>query len=123
MQNEKIDPLFTPGPTQYEIKDLSNKSPSWSISNSKRLTVDLKSNTKKCGAYKYKTFIGEGPKYTFSQKFNIDGTTDGKRHPRAYVIPPTPGPGSYEVKSELGGPKYTIGLKRMQKSLSQGNLF
>ena len=85
--------------------------------------MDLNSNTKKCGEYKYKTFIGEGPKYTISQKCNIDGTTDGKRHPKAYVNPPIPGPGSYEVKSELGGPKYTIGLKRMQKSLSQGNLF
>lgn len=123
MQNEKIDPLFTPGPTQYEVKDLSNKSPSWTISNSKRLTMDLNSNTKKCGSYQYKIFIGEGPKYSFSQKFNIDGTTDGKRHPKAYVNPPTPGPGAYEVKSELGGPKYTIGLKRIQKSFSQGNLF
>lgn len=85
--------------------------------------MDLNSYTKKCGSYKYKTFIGEGPKYTFSQKFNVDGTTDGKRHPRAYVNPPTPGPGAYETKSELAGPHYTIGLKRLQKSLSQGNLF
>ena len=84
--------------------------------------MDLNINTKKCGACEYKSFIGEGPKYTFRKKFNIDGTTDGKRHPKAYEIPPTPGPGAYEVKSELGGPKYTIGLKRMKKSLSQDNI-
>ena len=85
--------------------------------------MNLNKNTENCGDYKYKIFIGEGPKYTFSQKFNPDGTTDGKRHPRAYVNPPNPGPGAYEIKSELGGPKYTIGVKRLQKSLSQGNLF
>ena len=85
--------------------------------------VNLNKNTEKCGPYKYKNFIGEGPKYTFRQKFNMDGTIDGKRHPKAYVNPPLPGPGSYEIKSDMGGPKYTIGLKRIQKSLSQGNIF
>ena len=85
--------------------------------------MNLNKNTEKCGPYEYKIFIGEGPKYTFRQRFNMDGTTDGKRHPKAYALVPTPGPGSYDVKSESRGPKYTIGLKRMQKSLSQGNIF
>jgi hypothetical protein len=57
-----------------------------------------------------------------SQKFNLDGTLDGKRHPKAHVIESTPGPGSYNIKSDLGGPKYTIGLKRITKSLSQNSL-
>ena len=34
----------------------------------------------------------------------------------------TPGPGSYNIKSDLGGPSYTIGLKRVHKSLSQNSL-
>ena len=78
--------------------------------------------TRNCGPYKYKSFIGEGPKHTFSQKFNLDGTLDGKRHPKAHIIEPTPGPGSYNIKSDLGGPKYTIGLKRVKKSLSQSDM-
>ena len=57
-----------------------------------------------------------------SQKFNLDGTLEGKRHPKAHVIESTPGPGSYNIKSDLGGPKYTIGLKRITKSLSQNSL-
>lgn len=122
VQEDKSDPLFTPGPTHYVIKDISNRSPSWKISESKRKEINLNSYTKQCGEYRYKSFIGEGPKYTFSQKFNLDGTTDGKRHPKANAIVPTPGPGTYEIKSEFDGPKYSIGLKRIQKSLSQGDL-
>ena len=78
--------------------------------------------TRNCGSYNYKSYIGEGPKYTISQKFSIDGKLEGKRHPRAHAIEPTPGPGSYDIKTDLGGPKYTIGLKRVSKSLSQYNL-
>ena len=51
--------------------------------------------------YTLQTYMGEGPKYTFSQKFNIDGTTDGTRHPKAPIVAPNPGPGTYEIKSEL----------------------
>ena len=52
----------------------------------------------------------------------MDGTLDGKRHPNAHAIVPIPGPGSYNVKSEFDGPKYSIGLKRLSKSFSQGSL-
>ena len=120
VQQEKTDPLFTPGPTHYNIKDISRRSPAWKISESKRSAIDLNLFTKKCGSYNYKSFIGEGPKYTISKKCNIDGTTDGTRHPKAPTVVPFPGPGAYEIKSELGGPKYTIGEKRLTKSLSQG---
>ena len=122
VQQEKSDPLFTPGPTHYDIKDISHRSPAWKISESKRSPIDLNLFTKKCGSYNYKSFIGEGPKYTISKKCNIDGTTDGTRHPKAPVVTPFPGPGTYEIKSELGGPKYTIGEKRLAKSLSQDNI-
>ena len=98
------------------------KSPAWAISRAKRTPLNLQLYTRNCGSYKYKTFIGEGPKYTFSQKFSIDGTLKEKRHPKAHIIEPTPGPGSYNIKSDLGGPKYTIGLKRITKSLSQNNI-
>ena len=122
VQSDKSDCLFTPSPTKYEIKDISVRSPAWVISRSKRRPLDYESFTKNCGTYKYKSYIGEGPKYTFSQKFNLDGTLTGKRHPKAHVIEPTPGPGSYNIKSDFGGPKYTMGLKRVTKSLSQNNL-
>ena len=119
MQNDKSDPLFTPSPDQYDVKDISAKSPAWQISKSKRRPLNFETCTINCPTYEYKSFIGEGPKYTIRQKFNLDGTLTGKRHPKAREIEPTPGPGSYNIKSDLGGPKYTIGLKRVQKSLSQ----
>ena len=52
----------------------------------------------------------------------MDGTLDGKRHPKAPIKEETPGPGSYNIKSDLGGPSYTIGLRRVHKSLSQNSL-
>ena len=122
VQNDKSDPLFTPSPTNYNVKDISVKSPAWVISKSKRKPLTFENYTKNCGFYEYKSYIGEGPKYTISQKFNIDGTLDGKRHPKAHVIEETPGPGSYNIKSDFGGPSYTIGLKRVHKSLSQNSI-
>lgn len=104
------------------MKDISAKSPAWAISKSKRRPLNFETCTRNCPSYEYKSFIGEGPKYTISQKFNLDGTSTGKRHPRAHVEEPTPGPGSYNIKSDLGGPKYTIGLRRVHKSLSQNTM-
>ena len=119
MQHEKSDSLLTPSPVNYDIKDISGKSPAWVISKARRRPLNFESYTKNCGFYKYKSFIGEGPKYTISKKYSKEEILANKRNKNEEK--PTPGPGSYNIKSDLGGPKYTIGLKRVTKSLSQSN--
>lgn len=120
MQHEKSDSLLTPSPVNYDIKDISGKSPAWVISKARRRPLNFESYTKNCGFYKYKSFIGEGPKYTISKKYSKEEILANKRNKNEEK--PTPGPGSYNIKSDLGGPKYTIGLKRVTKSLSQSNI-
>ena len=39
-----------------------------------------------------------GPKYTFRPKYDEDGITEGKRHPRSPIKTLSPGPGSYNIK-------------------------
>lgn len=64
------------------------------------------------GTYEYKSFIGEGPKYTMKQKYDNDlGQVKSKRHQNAPRIPDTPGPGSYEIIDKETGPKYTMRKK------------
>jgi hypothetical protein len=113
---EKDDPLFTPSPATYTIKDLSNKTPGWRISATKRKLTEINSKTPGSGKYEYKTFIGEGPKYSMRPKYNIDGITEGKRSQKAYRKTSVPGPGHYDPLDNTHGPKYTIGLKREQKN-------
>ena len=119
VQEDKKDSLLTPAPNYYKIKDLSKKGPSWKISEAKRITNTIKSYTDKCPAYKFKSYIGEGPKYSISAKFNMDGTTYGKRHPKAYINPPVPGPGFYNINRNLGGLQYSIGERREKKKLNK----
>ena len=120
MQEEKSDPLFTPGPTKYDVHDLSKKGPAWTIGKLKRITMKLNLNTKGCGAYKYKSFIGEGPKYSFRKKCDENDTTDETCNTKSKNSP-TPGPGAYKIKSILGGPKYTIGKSPKIKYLIRDN--
>lgn len=119
---DKDDILKTPGPTKYQPKDISIRSPSWKISELKRDFGHKESKNPPLGVYGYKSFIGETPKYTFRGKFNMDGTLDGKRHANEKKKPenfPSPGPGEYDVKDNYSSPKYTIGLKRDKKILSR----
>ena len=114
MQPEKDDILFTPSPTKYEIRDISIKTPAWTISKSTK-----KKKPKKKGnfIYEYKTFIGEGPKYTFRPKYDEDGITDGKRIPGAPRKMETPGPGFYEIRDSKTIPTFTFGLKHYPKMI------
>ena len=63
------------------------------------------------GKYEYKSYIGEGPKYTFRDTFDIDGLKKEKRHQNAHKVQPSPGPGHYNIPEENKGPKYTISCR------------
>ena len=84
---------------------------------SKRNFVEIKTKTPGSGTYEHKNFFGEGPKFTFRPTFNEDGTTSGKRNPKAYKKKDVPGPGTYEIKDNKNSPEYTIGLKRYPKKI------
>lgn len=122
VQEDKTDSLNTPGPTHYIIKDLSNKGPAWKISETKRKPLKGTSYTDRCGDYKYKSFIGEGPKYSFGKNINLMGNLEEKRHKKKEADKPVPGPGAYNIIPEFDGPKFSMGNKRLQKSLSQNNI-
>ena len=117
VKQDKDDPLLTPDPSKYNIIDNSGKTPSWIIGKSKRECVKIDSKTPGSGKYEYQTFIGEGPKYTFRQKFDEDGLVEEKRNPNAHKKTKVPGPGHYNPKDNTGGPKYTIGLKHQPKQI------
>ena len=108
---------MTPDPTKYNIKDISNKTPSWQIGHEKRECVKIDSKTPGSGKYEYQTFIGEGPKYTMRQKFDENGVLEDKRNPNAHKKTYVPGPGHYDPKDLTSTPKYTIGEKHYKKNI------
>ena len=117
VKQDKDDPLLTPGPGKYQIRDISIKTPSWQIGKDKRQCVQINSKTPGSGTYEYETYIGEGPKYTIRQKFGEDGLLKEKRHPNAYKKTEVPGPGHYDPRDLTGSPKYTIGEKHQPKKI------
>ena len=56
------------------------------MSETKRNLTEIKSETPGSGKYEYKTFIGEGPKYSMRPKYDKDGITEGKRSIKAYIL-------------------------------------
>ena len=112
MQPSKDDILFTPCPTKYEIKDLSIKSPTWTISKAPRKKIPKRQGSFN---YEYKSFIGEGPKYSFRPKYDEDGITDGKRIRGAPKKTMVPGPGFYDIKDSKTSPTYSFGIKHYPK--------
>ena len=106
---EKDDKDITPSPAEYNIKDLSNKAPSWRIGLAKRKLIEVRSKTPGSGKYEYKTYIGEGPKYSFK----LDGATkDGKRNAKLTKKTIVPGPGHYNPLDSTHSSSFTIGIKR-----------
>ena len=101
MKPEKDDRLFTPGPTKYSVEIKSDK-PKWTISGTKRRSYTKKPKTPGCGKYEYKTFIGEGPKYSFGPVFRSQKTD--KKSKKFEV----PGPGFYSPRELDTGPKYSM---------------
>ena len=75
-----------------------------------------KDQTPQPGKYEYQSFIGEGPKYTFREKYDEDGTRKEKRHKKASRKKSFPGPGTYNVREEFSGPRYTFSRKYRSKS-------
>ena len=87
------------------------------MGNAKRQLTKIDSKTPGSGNYEYKTFIGEGPKYTMRQKFDENGLLEDKRNPNAHEKTKVPGPGHYDPKDSTGTPKYTIGQKHYKKEI------
>ena len=106
--------MFTPPSTKYSPKNIHNKYPAWQIGKEIRMFHPKNLNTPFPGKYEYRTFIGEGPKYTFRENFDTDGLKPEKRHAKASKVLPTPGPGTYECVEKRSGPSYTMG-KRYKK--------
>lgn len=121
MNEEKNENLFTPSPAQYNIQDLSNKTPFWSISKAKREFSKVNNDTPGSGKYECKAFIGEGPKYTMRPKYSIDGITEGKRLPKAPKKKDIPGPGHYNPLDKTFSQSFTIGVKREPKKSRKVN--
>ena len=82
------------------------------IGKAERKLAEIKSTTPGSGKYQYKTYIGEGPKYSMRPKYDIDGVTQGKRSSKAHKKTAVPGPGKYNPLDLTSGPKYTIGVRR-----------
>ena len=92
------------------------------MSATKRNLTEIKSKTPGSGKYSYKSFIGEGPKYSMRPKYTIDGITEGRRSVKAYKKSEVPGPGHYDPLDNTHGPRYTIGLKREGKKGRRGSV-
>ena len=117
MKPDKEDILFTPSPGKYNANDLSIKSPSWKIGQTKRILTHVFQKTPGCGKYEYKSFIGEGPKYSFSKRIIKDEENKNEekkleKKNNAFIVP---GPGSYNIKDSNLGKKYSMGYRRIKK--------
>ena len=85
---DKDDRLFTPGPTKYNV-EIKAQNPKWTINGAKRRSHIKKPKTPGCGRYEYKSYIGEGPKYSFGF------SRDTCRNPKCLDESKTPGPSYY----------------------------
>ncbi len=106
---DKDDKLYTPDPTKYEVK-LKSGSPKWTISGRIRKSNFKKPTTPGSGRYEYKTFIGEGPKYSFGN-FHTEENNKEKEYETKkirYKKFEVPGPGFYTIEDKNRGPKYSM---------------
>lgn len=107
MKQEKDDKLFTPGPTQYNV-ELKPENPQWTINATKRSTNLKKPKTPGCGSYEYKTYIGEGPKFSFGP-VNPSSVSDNEN--KKNKKNEEQGPGFYSIIDTNTGPKYSMYAK------------
>ena len=75
-----------------------------------------KDQTPEPGKYEFPTYIGEGPKYTMRELYNVDGTKKEKRHKKAYRKKSNPGPGTYNIEDKSTGPRYTFRARYKRRS-------
>ena len=116
MKIDKDDKLITPDPTAYDIK-LNSGSPKWTINGMKRKSIK-KPKTPGSGRYEYKTFIGEGPKYSFGRinsEENQNLKDDNKKNNinKKFEVP---GPGFYTIIDKNTGPKYSMYSRNHESS-------
>ena len=85
----------------------------------KRKSFIKKSKTPGSGRYEYKTYIGEGPKYSFgtihseeNQKYN----EDYEKIKEANKKPDVPGPGFYTIRDKSTGPRYSMYSRNHESS-------
>lgn len=104
MKQEKDDKLFTPGPTEYNI-EMKSQSPQWTINAIKRTSSFKKPKTPGCGSYEYKTYIGEGPKYSFGP---VNTNSDLENKDKKDKKSEEKGPGFYLIQDLNTGPKYSM---------------
>lgn len=104
MKPDKDDTFFTPGSTKYTV-ELKPDSPKWTISSTKRRSHTKKPKTPGCGKYEYKSFIGEGPKYSFASVFSNNFSEKKNKKRKKFEVP---GPGFYPIKDSDNGPKYSL---------------
>jgi len=107
VKEDKDDKLFTPSPTKYEIK-LKSGSPKWTINGMSRKSHSRKPKTPGCGRYEYKTYIGEGPKYSFGYLHGEENNKENEEKKLPYKKFEVPGPGFYTIEDKNTGPKYSM---------------
>ena len=107
VKEDKDDKLFTPSPTKYEIK-LKSGSPKWTINGMSRKSHSRKPKTPGCGRYEYKSYIGEGPKYSFGYLHGEENNKENEEKKLPYKKFEVPGPGFYTIEDKNTGPKYSM---------------
>ena len=105
---EKTDPLYNPGPGNYNPNLNCSKSPTWKIGSEIRGSKKPNSNP---GPGQYETYgnFPNGPKYSIATKAGVFDPTKSSF---------TPGPGQYDPKSvnRPSSAKYTMRAKTVSKS-------
>ena len=109
MKIDKDDKFYTPAPTEYDIK-LTSDSPKWTINGRMIKSYSKKPTTPGSGRYEYKTFIGEGPKYSFGYLHTEDNIRKKeyearKKNSQNFEVP---GPGFYTIEDKNRGPRYSM---------------
>ena len=117
MKTDKDDKLFTPSPTKYEIK-IKSGSPKWTINGVARKSLLKRIKTPGSGKYEYKTYIGEGPKYSFGYFHTEENNKDKENETKKvrYKKFEVPGPGFYTIEDKNKGPKYSMYSRNHESS-------
>lgn len=98
---DKTDPLYTPGPGQYQPGILKRSEPKWKIGTAKR-GEGRKNTNPGPGQYTMPYSFPNGPKYSIASK-------SGAIDPSKFNC--SPGPGAYQPQVKDGNPKYSMRIR------------
>ena len=98
---DKTDPLYTPGPGQYQPGILKRSEPKWKIGTAKR-GEGRKNTNPGPGQYTMPYSFPNGPKYSIASK-------SGAIDPAKFNC--SPGPGAYQPQVKDGNPKYSMRIR------------